>query len=265
MNKELRNYILSLAEKKLRNNKRALNEFRPVSVETGVSKNAEGSAMVRIGNSVAIAGVKMDIGKPFSDTPNKGNLMCGAELSPISDSDFEPGPPGENAIELSRVIDRGIRESGAIDLEKLCIVKGKQVWNIFIDIYIFNNDGNLIDTCGLAAIAALKSAKIPKLEKKKGEKEYRVVLGEWSKEKMPIKELPIPITFAKIGNNLIADPDKDEEEVSDARITITCTDKNVNAMQKGGAGAFNPKEIESCVEESFKIREKLTELIKTIK
>ena len=36
-------------------------------------------------------------------------------------NNFDIGRPGIEAIELARVIDRGIRESGFIDFKKLCI------------------------------------------------------------------------------------------------------------------------------------------------
>lgn len=40
---------------------------------------------------------------------------------------FEPGRPPESAIELGRIVERGLRESKAIDTEALCIVAGVKV------------------------------------------------------------------------------------------------------------------------------------------
>ena len=94
-------------------------EFREISIETGVSKNAEGSARVKIGKTEVLVGVKMAVAEPYPDSPNKGNLMVTAELIPLSSPRFENGPPRFNAIELGRVTDRGIRESKFIELEKL--------------------------------------------------------------------------------------------------------------------------------------------------
>ncbi len=61
------------------------------------------------------------IGTPFADTPDKGVLSTNAELIPMGSPNFEAGPPDEHSIELARVVDRGIRESEMIDLEKMCI------------------------------------------------------------------------------------------------------------------------------------------------
>ena len=70
-------------------------------------------------------------------------------------------PPGEDAIELARVVDRGIRESGMVDVEQLCIVPGEEVWMCFVDIYALDYDGNLFDAANLAAVSALRTAVIP--------------------------------------------------------------------------------------------------------
>src|SRR3989344_1661481 len=146
MYKELRKYILSLLEKGKRNDGRALDQYRqPVKVTYGVSETAEGSAQVQIGDTIVMAGVKLSIEKPFPDTPEHGGIAVKVELYPMSNPDFEPGPPGIEAVELARVVDRGIRESKAIDTKKLCIEKGEKVWSVIIDICAMNHDGNLWD------------------------------------------------------------------------------------------------------------------------
>src|SRR3990172_2219494 len=112
--------LLKYLNKGLHFDGRKLTEYRDVSVEYGVSKSAEGSARVRIGRTEVIAGVKLSVEKPYPDTPDSGNLMVNAELLAMSNPAFETGPPGDQAIEIARVVDRGIRESKAIDVKKLC-------------------------------------------------------------------------------------------------------------------------------------------------
>ncbi|MEM5804572.1 MAG: RNA-binding protein, partial [Candidatus Aenigmatarchaeota archaeon] len=104
-------YIKKMMEdSKVRLDGRSFDQFREVSIETNVVTSAEGSARVKIGNSLVLAGVKMDVMEPYPDTPDEGNLVVDAELLPIASPDFEPGPPDEHAIEIARVVDRGIRE-----------------------------------------------------------------------------------------------------------------------------------------------------------
>src|SRR3989338_8421928 len=144
---------------------RGLLDMRAVTVEHPVSNKAEGSARVRLGKTEVLAGVKLAPGTPYPDSPDKGNLMVSGDLLPLASPRFESGPPGFEAIELPRLVDRVIRESGMIDLSKLVIIPGEKVWTLFIDIYPINDDGNLLDASTIAATAALLNAKLPALDK----------------------------------------------------------------------------------------------------
>jgi len=148
-------------------------EFRNIEVEMDVSNKAEGSVKVKMGKTEVVVGVKMDVSAPYADSANKGNLMTTSELLPLSSPRFENGPPKFSAIELGRVIDRGLRESGFIDFEKLCIKEGEKVWTVFVDIYSINDDGNLLDAAGIGALIALKNAKMPKYDKETGKVEKK--------------------------------------------------------------------------------------------
>lgn len=215
-------------------------EFREMIIETGISKNAEGSARVKLGNTEVIVGVKLGLAEPYPDSPDKGNLMVTAELLPLSSKRYESGPPTIESIEIARITDRFIRESKFIEMEKLCIKEGEKVWNVFIDIYSMNADGNLLDAAGIGAIAALRSAKMPKYDEKKGE----VVYGEWTNEKIPLKkENPISITVHKVGKSLIVDPTIDEEDVSETRLTIGSANGIVSSAQKGNSTSLSVEEF----------------------
>ncbi len=252
----LRNYIIELAKRdKMRIDGRGFNDFRKIEVEYGISKNAEGSARVKLGNTIVTAGVKMEIGEPFPDKPDEGNLVVNAEFSPVASPDFEPGPPDEYAIELARVVDRGIRESGAIDMKKLCITPGEKVWVVFVDIYIENHDGNLIDASALAALAALKNSKFPKIDE-----EGNVNYKEHTDVSLPVEKLPIAITCAKIGNFIFVDPGLKEEKVMDSRLTITSTDV-INAVQKGGPHGMSEEEIMYCADLAMEKAKKIRSIV----
>jgi len=236
--------ILSLAERGKRIDGRGLEDFREVSIEVGVVEKAEGSAYVTLGDTKIMAGVKVEIGEPFSDTPNKGVFTVNAEFVPLASPLFEPGPPDEDAIELARVVDRGIRESEAIDLEKLCLVPGEKVWIIFIDIYILDHAGNLFDASALGAIAALLNTKIPEVKVEDGEIK---VLDKWVP--LPVRKIPVSVTFAKIDDKLIVDPCIEEEHVMNARLTITMDEEdNIVAIQKGGAGTLKVEDVYKAIE-----------------
>jgi exosome complex component RRP42 len=227
---------------------RKTDEYRDLIIEKNVSKKAEGSVRVRLGKTEVLVGVKMDVSTPYPDSPDKGNLMVTAEFLPMSSSRIELGPPKFDSIEVGRIIDRGIRESKFIELEKLCIKEGEKVWTVFIDIYTINDDGNLLDAAGVGAVAALKLAKIPKYDEEKGKADYHGYEGN-----IPLKNInPFAITVHKIGNNLIVDPNREEEDISETRITVGSSDGVIYSLQKGNSNSFNIEEIK----ESFNIVEK---------
>ncbi len=232
-------------------------DYREVQLESGLIERAEGSARVRLGKTEVLVGVKIEVGEPFPDTPNEGVLTVNAELVPLASPTFEPGPPDENSVELARVVDRGIRESKAIAVEDLVVEPGKKVFVVFVDVYVLNHDGNLIDASALAAFAALMNTKMFNYEVKEGE--IKIKSGY---KPLPVRNYPIAVTFAKIGEKLIVDPWLEEEQVMDARLTLTVEkDGKFCATQKGGNGFFSLQEI---LEASKIAQEKATELRKLV-
>ncbi len=229
MNELLKLHIMRWFGKGSRYDGRSLDEYRPVTVEYGVTKNAEGSARVRIGDTEVMAGVKLSVEKPYPDTPKDGNLMVGTELLPLSSPDYEAGPPNEESIEVARVVDRGLRESKAIDTKKLCLIEGEKVWMVSIDICTINSAGNLLDAAALAAVAAVQDARFPEYDGK------TVNYKKLTDKKLPLTRMPLSVTVMKLGDYLFVDPSIEEEKVVDSRLTVALTqDGKICAMQKGG-------------------------------
>src|SRR3989344_3297893 len=253
--------IINYMKEGRRFDNRAMLDYRDISIELGVSKNAEGSARIKIGNTDVIAGVKLETGEPYTDHPDAGTLITTVEFLPMSSDRFEPGPPRIDAIETARIVDRGIRESGFIDFGKLCVKKGEKVWTIFLDIYSINDAGNLIDAACLAAVCALKDAVFPKYN----EKEEVIEYGEWTAKKLPLTDAtPITMTFHKIGDTLLLDPIREEEDASEARLSIAVSknkEARINAIQKGKDTAFDKKEIFKIIDNAIVKFSKIKDLI----
>lgn len=218
---------------------RALDEIRPIEIEVGLIKKANGSARVKLGNSEVVAGVKVETGEPFEGLENKGALILSAEVLPTASPYIEPGPPDEETVELARVVDRGIRESEMLDLSKLALIPGEIVYVIFVDCSVINADGNLFDATSYAAVSALMNSKLPVFEIRD---KKAVDTGE--KQNPPLTTVPVSITAVRIGESVILDPTAEEEACMDARITITTnSDQNFAAVQKGSTGAFAVEQL----------------------
>ncbi len=235
--------IMDLLSNNRRLDDRTTTDYRELKIEVGVIDKANGSAKVHLGKTKVLVGVKVELGDPFPDTPEEGILTVNAELLPLASPSFEPGPPDENSIELARVVDRGIRESKAIDLKRLCVEPGKKVFVVFIDVYVLDYHGNLIDASALGALSAIMNAKMRNYQIKDGEVVYKEGLIP-----LPIQNYPIAVTMGKIGNSLIIDPALKEEQVMTARLTVTTEkDGNICAMQMAGLGELSIEELKKAV------------------
>lgn len=256
--------IAELAKENKRLDGRTLTEFRqPILIETNISWTAEGSARVQLGETVVMAGVKLSIEKPYNDTSDEGGIMVNAELSPIASPEFESGPPSIKAVELARVVDRGIREAKAIDLKKLCITPGEKAWFVIVDIISINDGGNLMDVAGLAALAALKTAKFPVVDAETGAIDYK----QKTDKSLPLTKEPLPITIYKVNGTLLVDPTNEEEKAYEARLTVGSDAKGtISALQKGGEAPLSVEEIghmiDLALEKASFLRKELTKALK---
>ena len=251
--------ILELLDQGKRVDGRDFEEPRQLKVEPDAIPKANGSARVRLGDTETVCGVKIQPDRPFPDMGDKGIFICTAELLPLSHPSVETGPPGPDVIELARVVDRGIRESHMVDVSQLVIEKDKSVVGVFADIVVVDYDGNLFDACSYAATAAILKSKMPKWEMK----DDVPTLVEGQESDLPTTTIPISVTMAKIGNHIVVDPNSDEWDCMDSRITITSdSDGNIVALQKGGDAGFTFDEIVKCGELSVKVGAQIRETLK---
>jgi exosome complex component RRP42 len=239
-------------------------ELRDIEVKTDVSVNAESSVSVKIGETEVVAGIKMGLQEPYPDHENEGTMMTGIELLPMGSPKFDYGPPTIQAIETSRVIDRGIRESGFVDFKGLCIKPGEKVWNVFIDMAVINHDGNLLDAGALAAVIALRLAKMPNYDEK-----TQTIAKGWSDKPLPLVEdkMPITVTMHKVGEKALVDPTLDEESASEGRLTIEISQPKgakepmISAMQKGGEATLGIDEADGLIQEAGKLFKQLSDRV----
>ena len=146
-----------------------------------------------------------------------------------------------------------------IDVSQLVIEKDKSVVGVFADNVVVDYDGNLFDACSYAATAALLSSKTPKWNYV----DDTPTLVEGEESPVPITTIPVSVTMGKIGNYIVVDPNADEWDCMDARITITSdSDGNICALQKGGNEGFSYDEIVKCGETSVRVGAKIREKLK---
>ncbi|MEM1627911.1 MAG: exosome complex protein Rrp42 [Desulfurococcaceae archaeon] len=238
--------MIKMLKKGERLDGRGLLDYRTITVVLNPIEKSEGSALVRLGNTQVIAGIKLELSKPFEDRPGEGILQVHAEFVPLASPSFEPGPPDENAIEVARVIDRSLRESKAIKLDELAIEPGKTVWAIYDDIYLIDHHGNIIDAGMLASMLALQITRMPQL----------IQTNEGYKIDKSVKERPIPlstlvttVTLGIFKDIIIVDPTLEEEVLADSLVTIAVDEhERICGIQKRGHAGLSREILERSIE-----------------
>uniref|UniRef100_A0A7J2U020 Exosome complex component Rrp42 n=1 Tax=Ignisphaera aggregans TaxID=334771 RepID=A0A7J2U020_9CREN len=254
--------ILNVVTKGFHIDKRSLLNYRNIEVVKNVAPNADSSVLVKLGHTQVLVGIKVDVGQPFPDNPEEGVLIVNAEYIPAASPSFEPGPPDENAIELARVIDRSLRESKAIALDRLLIIPGKKTWIIWLDIYVLDHDGNLVDAAMIGSMLALAQLKIPYFEVDQVTGSIKIDKSRYAGS-LSINRYVATVTVYKVGDVLLVDPTAEEEAIASASISISVSEEgNIVGMQKRGMGFFTEKEIEQAIDISLHKGKELIELMK---
>ncbi|XWS52555.1 hypothetical protein CRYUN_Cryun11dG0080900 [Craigia yunnanensis] len=147
-----KNFIKAALLSEIRIDGRKPYEYRKIAIKSG---REDGSSEVQLGQTRVMGIVTAQLVQPYRDQPKEGILSISTEFSSMADPSFDPRRLGELAVKLGRIIDCGLRESRAVDTESLCVLAGKFVWAIHIDLHILDNGGNLVDAANIAALAAL--------------------------------------------------------------------------------------------------------------
>jgi len=123
---------------------------------------------------------------------------------------------------LSRILEKAIRRSNAIDTESLCIIAGLKCWSVRADVHVLNADGNLIDASCLAIVAALQHFRRPDVSVD-GEDVTIYTIEERVPVPLSIMHRPICITFSFYhdGQIFILDASLREEQVREGEVIVT--------------------------------------------
>ncbi|MCS7116464.1 MAG: exosome complex exonuclease Rrp41 [Nitrososphaerota archaeon] len=93
-------------ENGLRVDGRRVNELRPIKIEVGVLKNADGSASIELGKNKIVAAVygPKEVHPKHMARPDRSILRCRYHMSPFSTETRKSPAPSRREIEISKVI-----------------------------------------------------------------------------------------------------------------------------------------------------------------
>ncbi|KAI9468689.1 ribosomal protein S5 domain 2-type protein, partial [Zychaea mexicana] len=245
-------YLRRFLEHSVRPDGRLLDSFRKTLITTGSISTATASAMVRLGGTTVVFGIKAEVCEPHVERPNQGYLV----------PNFRGGPPPEKAQVTSKFIHQLFTNSDLFPLESLCIEEGKAVWVLYADIVCLNYDGNILDASLLALTAALSKLTLPKAQVS----ESMVVEADAS-NKSPVFQMtrvPIASTFCVFQEPMavLSDPNEAEEALTKETVTVVMDSSGqVCHVSKNGGNSIESSALRTCFERGVERTKEMATLI----
>ncbi|CCF60112.1 hypothetical protein KAFR_0J00440 [Kazachstania africana CBS 2517] len=266
-------FIVGALKERYRLDGRSFDEFREVKIKFG---NEYGDVMVEMGETKVHVRISCQVTQPYEDRPFEGLFLISTESTPMAGPQFENGTntSGDEVL-ISRIIEKAIRRSGALDVEGLCIVAGSKCWAVRANVHFLNCDGGFIDASCIAVIAGLMHFKKPDITVH-GEKVIVHPLDEREPVPLGILHIPICVTFSFFNpqdteenikgesNQEIAiiDATLKEELLRDGVLTVTLNkNREVVQVSKAGGLPMDALQLMECCHKAYSIIERITDQI----
>jgi len=148
--------------KGIRSDGRRFEEFRPAVVQTCVISTADGSSMIRQGDSLIIASIQAELGTPRADFADQGRVELRIEVSSAKPQigDEEILSPQTDVQFCTDVIQSLLDNGTLVDLKGLCVEEGKLCLVLRCDVVVLDGTPS-IDGVLMAVSAALHCTTLP--------------------------------------------------------------------------------------------------------
>ncbi|MEM3841115.1 MAG: exosome complex exonuclease Rrp41 [Candidatus Micrarchaeaceae archaeon] len=197
---------------------RAFDELRPIRIEAGVLKNADGSAYLEWGNNkvlAAIYGPKEATPKHFAD-PSKAIIKCRYSMAPFSGlSDHGRSGPNRRATEISKVTKEVF--------ENVILLNEFPGGEIDIFIEILQSDGGTRAAGITAASVALANAGIH------------------------MRDIVYAVSAGRIGEHVVLDVNMLEDNYSDADMPMAISPRNGNVLLLQMDGGLTREQVDEAI------------------
>ncbi|KAJ8102017.1 ribosomal protein S5 domain 2-type protein [Lipomyces tetrasporus] len=288
-------FVLKALTERIRLDSRSFNQLRDLDIS--FSSTEYGVVDVKLGRTRVIARISAEITQPYADRPYDGLFIIATEISPMAAPTFEAGRKSEDELVISRIVEKSIRRSGALDTESLCIISGEKCWAVRADVHFLDHDGGLMDAACIAVSAGLLHFRRPDITIE-GVGSRREVIVHPITERVPVPlavlHVPVCVTFSffdvrrassaisgRTRNDEAKDVDDDDvEEEDDSSVAVLVdatlqeellrhgymsvtanTNREICQIQKGGDMPVDVGVLLSCSEAAIMVAEKVTKLI----
>ncbi|XP_035892439.1 exosome complex component RRP43-like isoform X1 [Anopheles stephensi] len=255
-------YYKDYLENNIRPDGRELEDLRPLAISFGVINSADGSAIVKLGNTTVVCGIKAELAAPKALEPRQGFLVPNVDFSPVCSPSYRPGPPSEEAQVHSRSLADAISNAHCIDLQDLCISPGKLVWALYCDLTCLDHDGCVFDVAIISLVAALHTVKLPTIQYNHDTGETRTDTSTFSP--LSVHCVPVTTTFVMVSDRLITDPTSEEEKLASTTLTVTVSDGKMSFFNQSGGDPFDSAALKNCTDSALKRERSVRRMIQSM-
>lgn len=210
---------------------RKVDETREMEAKVGIIPNADGSAMFRFGETIAIAAVygPKEMHPQHEQDPEKGVLRCTYNMMSFSVTErIRPGP-SRRSQEISKITEWALAP----------VVMIEDFPSTVVDVHITILQANASTRCAGINAAALALAHAG----------------------IPMKDLVTSVSIGKLDKQLVVDLNKEEEDweegegATDIPISMNSTSGEITHIQLDGK--ISKEQLKEAVELAKKAKEKI--------
>lgn len=216
---------------------RTFTTIRKTTIKPHPLETADGSALVKIGQTSVVCGIKLEVGIPHASRPTDGKMLISvntpAACSAMNAINVTPATVAVNVgsqsmanvssnSSIAEFLERVVYDSQLFNPSQLGIMEGMAAWVLYVDIVCLNNDGNFIDAAVLALVSALLDLSIPSTI---SPDEKTVYITDGPKTKLVIGSSISSLSMAMYKGQLIIDPSLEEERYADSILTVIMNDQ----------------------------------------
>ncbi|KAI7214502.1 hypothetical protein KC333_g5980 [Hortaea werneckii] len=257
-------FLLSALRENIRLDHRPFDAYRPISLSFPQLPDQYGVADVRLGKTRVLCNISSEVVAPYADRKFEGLFTINCELSPMGSTAFEAGRTDQLPLPLSRLLEKTLRRSGALDTESLCIIAGQKCFHVRADLHVLDHDGNLLDACCVALVAALLHYRRPDVEVK-GEEVTVFNPRERDPVKLNLHHSPFCVTFSYFdsGEIVLQDANLLEEQCKEGEVIVGINRfGEVCQIAKYGGAPVEGLEMLKCVSAALERVKMLDGLVK---
>lgn len=233
----------------LRADRRAFNQVRPFSIEFPFA--ARGSCFVKLGETAVGASVACDLVDPNDYAPKNGLLEFNASVALGFDGATAMRSAAgrtSDTVLIARTLESLLKTGRALDTESLCVLPGRKVWSLRVDVTVYNDEGNAMDAAMWAAIAALRHFRRSEITVSG---DVVTVHSPHDRDPIPLALHHIPIAITSVVtpyNTVVIDPTLAEMAASSSAVTVAVSlEGQVCNLRKLGGSPVSYEIVKECI------------------